>query len=591
MKIHFSVLNIVLLFFILWILSLVSAAVLVGYVVGVRSELFDTAPDLFVYLLLVSILIGSISFVLGICSAAVYFLKKSNRTANVFVFLVWLVVLLAVFPFYLLYILVEPRKIFLSLIQANTRTKRTRIPVKKIFVRSFSFVFIAFTLVPLWTTLYVSVFFIGKQMIGYTEETIQISGTGSMYPTFLKGEGKDPKELAQQIVGSPGMLPYPNGLVFAGRRYFGYELGRGDIVVVENEKIRELTTVLHGTPSGWVKRVIGMPKDTIELSGGIVYINGEPQKEPYTALPRSTFGEGFLRECMTVTVPDNAVFVMGDNRKGSGDSREIGFVDIQAIHHVLPFTYQKGRLDTYWRDTTKDFEPSAKITLDTKEYVELLNKKRKEAGAKELTYQDKLEKSAQKRAEVVMKYDDFSFEATKSGYTMQKVMSEANYYNIVYGEAPTQGYYTAAELIEYQFSFPESKKFLTDSTYQDIGIAVVEGEIQGCPTQVIMQHIAGYVPPNYKQQDIDSWKTVLKQIQDIQPGWNRLKDYSEFYAKNRVDVDRMTEILSLRISHLTAIVRRMEANQWLTSKEQTMADQDEVLFQEQESLAKKLNAQ
>jgi len=337
---------------------------------------------------------------------------------------------------------------------------------------------------------------------------------------------------------------------------------------------------MYGNPSGWVKRVIGLPGDTIELREGIVYLNGEPLKEPYTPQPRSTFGGTFLSECKRITVPDNSVFVMGDNRKGSSDSRKVGFIELNTVNHVLPLKNQKGVLDKAWRDTAKDFDEISKIKLDKERYLQLLNEKRKEASAKELKYQPKLEISASKRAEVILKFDDFSFEATQSGYTMAKAMSDANYSNIVWGEAPTQGYYEAAELIDNQFQFPEFKKFLTDKTYQEIGIAEVEGKINGCPTQVIVQHFAGYVPPNYKQADIEGWKNNLSRLKEIQPGWARLKEYKDFYEKNKQDVDRINEIISTRIDNISTIVAKMEANQWLSTAEQKMIDQDKPLYDE-----------
>ena len=319
-------------------------------------------------------------------------------------------------------------------------------------------------------------------------------------------------------------------------------------------------------------------------------MNGEPLKEPYTAQPRSTFGETFLSECKKIVVPNDSVFVMGDNRKGSGDSREIGFIEMSAINHVLPLKSQTGVLDKAWRDTSKDFDEASKLKLNKDKYLELLNEKRKEAGAKEIKYQPKLEISASKRGETILKFDDFSFEATQSGYTMSKAMRDANYSNIVWGEAPTQGYYEAEELIDNQFQFPESKKFLLDKTYQEVGIAEVEGEINGCPTQVIVQHFAGYIPPNYKKEDIESWREVLNRLKEIQPSWERLKTYPKFYQENKEDIDQITSIINQRIINIEAVVRRMEANQWLTEEEKKYAENDKALYDQQELLATKINA-
>ena len=85
---------------------------------------------------------------------------------------------------------------------------------------------------------------------------------------------------------------------------------RGDIVVFES---------VENSEQDLIKRVVGLPGDKIAVRGGKVYLNGEPQKEPYTneKLPD-------LSSFAKTTVPKNHVFVMGDNRGNSQDSRVFG---------------------------------------------------------------------------------------------------------------------------------------------------------------------------------------------------------------------------------------------------------------------------
>jgi signal peptidase I len=107
----------------------------------------------------------------------------------------------------------------------------------------------------------------------------------------------------------------------------------------------------------FIKRVIGLPGETVELKEKKVYINGKALDEPYVhyLLPPTTGGE-FHEETSfdvrerygPVTVPANQYFVMGDNRDNSQDSRYWGFLPrdyIKGRAVVIYWSYEAGRED------------------------------------------------------------------------------------------------------------------------------------------------------------------------------------------------------------------------------------------------------
>ena len=110
----------------------------------------------------------------------------------------------------------------------------------------------------------------------------------------------------------------------------GYTIGepdRFDIVVFHAPEQKD-----------YIKRIIGLPGDKVEYRDDILYINGEPLEEPYLNQYKEEVADSPLTEDFTLegklnseVVPKDHVFVLGDNRRKSKDSRHIGVVPIDEI--------------------------------------------------------------------------------------------------------------------------------------------------------------------------------------------------------------------------------------------------------------------
>lgn len=105
---------------------------------------------------------------------------------------------------------------------------------------------------------------------------------------------------------------------------------RGDIIVFEPP-----TAVPSTKP--YIKRVIGLPGDTVVIRNGSVFVNDVELDEPYIEDGITTCrGE---RQCAPVEVPEGTVYVLGDNREDSSDSRAFGPVPIDNIIGKAWITY------------------------------------------------------------------------------------------------------------------------------------------------------------------------------------------------------------------------------------------------------------
>jgi signal peptidase I len=149
----------------------------------------------------------------------------------------------------------------------------------------------------------------------------------SMEPTFSQGD--------RLIVNRVG--------------YFFTDPDRGDVVIfdknpIEKGIIRNMINEISDIRNSFkfrltgsaeknllIKRVIGVGGDQVELIEGEVFINGERLQEPY--LDTMTYSRGET----SWTVPEGKLFVLGDNRENSLDSRVLGFIDTDQVKGKVAF--------------------------------------------------------------------------------------------------------------------------------------------------------------------------------------------------------------------------------------------------------------
>jgi signal peptidase I len=135
------------------------------------------------------------------------------------------------------------------------------------------------------------------------------------------------------VVRQSSMLPnFEDGdyLIVSRQAYklFGGDPDRGDVIVFDSHRKSE-----DGSEKYLIKRVIGLPGETITITGGTVYINGEALDQSYT-MDGTTSGE-----IIDYVIPEDTYFCCGDNRLNSLDSRseEIGVVSRDSIFGKVVF--------------------------------------------------------------------------------------------------------------------------------------------------------------------------------------------------------------------------------------------------------------
>jgi signal peptidase I len=176
-----------------------------------------------------------------------------------------------------------------------------------------------------WTESLVSTIVFVVIFTSFVAQATQVP-TASMVPTIFVGD-----HFFLDKIAFPGNFPTMLRDWLPRRT-----INRGDIIAFRPPPKAGMTTP-------FVKRVIGIPGDTVEVREKVVYLNGKRQEEPYKIISTIEIqGDNFDK---TIVPPDH-FFVMGDNRDNSNDSRFWGFVERNSIIGKPLFVYWSYETDS-----------------------------------------------------------------------------------------------------------------------------------------------------------------------------------------------------------------------------------------------------
>ncbi len=160
----------------------------------------------------------------------------------------------------------------------------------------------------------------------FSLQNYRVEGS-SMFPTLVEGEHLIVNKLVYARVDRDSLastLTFPRAAAPASSSLFVFRPPQhGEVIIFRypNNRDRE-----------FVKRVIGVPGDHIEIQRGEVIRNGEPVDEPYVIRPST-------RSYSSIYIPPGSYYVLGDNRIASNDSRSWGLVPESDIVGRAWFSY------------------------------------------------------------------------------------------------------------------------------------------------------------------------------------------------------------------------------------------------------------
>ncbi len=152
-------------------------------------------------------------------------------------------------------------------------------------------------------------------------ENLQILAIAIILSLLIRGYVAEPR-----FIPSDSMFPtleIGDRLVIEKVSYHLHPPAQGDIIVFQPPDV--LQTQGYPKKQAFIKRIIGLPGEKLDIQNGQVYINDQPIVEEYIAEPPN------YALYQPVIIPDHQYFVMGDNRNNSNDSHVWGFLPQENI--------------------------------------------------------------------------------------------------------------------------------------------------------------------------------------------------------------------------------------------------------------------
>ena len=177
-------------------------------------------------------------------------------------------------------------------------------------------------------------------LIKYFVGTPTVVKQTSMFPTLKQNERLILNRLTRTFDKAPERGDIVTFEAPSKMEYSTDEIDYDNPVAVYNHKIEGIFSkfsyyVIEFSKVSYIKRVIGLPGDHVEIKDGKVYLNGELLEENYLDNNVETTSlEGLFTD---VIVPEGTVFVMGDNRSHSADSRRFGCIPMDKLEGTVSF--------------------------------------------------------------------------------------------------------------------------------------------------------------------------------------------------------------------------------------------------------------